>query len=703
MKLPPVTAFGVFKCVEAVTLSSTHFRIGIDDTTGAVTELKGNDSNVNMNWVSASSNAPWLPLGSRWGLGYADLGEDLLHRTFWTSPEITGDQKEVSAVYEAGPLKLTISRELKDSGTTFTERYVFTNQGNQTLDLASKGKTSLAIYTPFNDHYTNTEDALASRSHAHVWANGGSSAWVKLDQMGGHGHNLGLVLTEGSLAGYSIESRDPITLSNTRGVFLLHPVVPALAPGQSEAIEWSLFWHDTWDDFFDKCGSLSRQFIHFDVPDFTLDRGDNVTIRMKGAVNQNTKVNGAPVRCNGTACSFSHSAGKDNHHELLISTTSNGKSRNASIFLNTVPKSDDLISKRTQYIIQNQQVSAPNQSIDGAYVVYDTQVKAIASWDTGTDRTAGRERLGMGIMMSRWLKKHADNERVRESLYDYYKFVSLELQAENGTVFDRPSQQGRSRFRLYNWPWVLQLHIAVAQLDMDFDVEGKTPVERFMSTLENFYSLGGSDLYAIGLPILEALRFLEDSGHTEEFERTRSLFIEHGETILNRGLDYPPFEVNFEQSIVAPAAVMMLELYRVTGNETYLEAGELQLETLLRFSGRQPDYRAHRIAIRHWDGFWFGKDKHWGDTFPHHWSTLDALALHHYGKAIEDDSHVETAKKIIRSNLALFSPDGRAGCAWIYPLSVNGRNAHYRDPYANDQDWVLNHLLYLEEDEDYTS
>lgn len=156
----------------------------------------------------------------------------------------------------------------------------------------------------------------------------------------------------------------------------------------------------------------------------------------------------------------------------------------------------------------------------------------------------------------------------------------------------------------------------------------------------------------------------------------------HGEEILDRGLKYPAFEVNFEQSIVAPAAIMMLEMYRPTGNKTCLEARELQLETLLRFEGNQPYYRLHNVAIRHWDGYWFGKDRLWGDTFPHHWSTLDIIALHHHGKAMTNKGSVARADSITRANLALFSPDGEAGCAWVYPLAVNGRAAHCRDAYA---------------------
>jgi hypothetical protein len=113
----------------------------------------------------------------------------------------------------------------------------------------------------------------------------------------------------------------------------------------------------------------------------------------------------------------------------------------------------------------------------------------------------------------------------------------------------------------------------------------------------------------------------------------------------------------------------------------------------LRFSGKQPDYRIHDIAIRHLDGYWFGKDRMWGDLFPHHWRTPNALALHHYGQAVGEESYLRIAEDIIQSNLALFA-SGRGSCAWIYPASVNGRPGHHHAHiYANDQNWALNQML----------
>lgn len=85
---------------------------------------------------------------------------------------------------------------------------------------------------------------------------------------------------------------------------------------------------------------------------------------------------------------------------------------------------------------------------------------------------------------------------------------------------------------------------------------------------------------------------------------------------------YPPFEVNYEQSIVAPAANILLQLYLLTREEKYLEDGKKQLQILELFNGHQPDYHLYETAIRHWDGYWFGKNRMYGDTFPHYWSGL---------------------------------------------------------------------------------
>ena len=67
--------------------------------------------------------------------------------------------------------------------------------------------------------------------------------------------------------------------------------------------------------------------------------------------------------------------------------------------------------------------------------------------------------------------------------------------------------------------------------------------------------------------------------------------------------------------------------------------------------------------------------------------------MHHMGIATNDQTYMARAEGILRANMALFTPDGRGSCAWLYPVTVDGRTGHYADPYANDQDWALVHTL----------
>lgn len=64
-----------------------------------------------------------------------------------------------------------------------------------------------------------------------------------------------------------------------------------------------------------------------------------------------------------------------------------------------------------------------------------------------------------------------------------------------------------------------------------------------------------------------------------------------------------------------------------TGIQKYLDGAKQQMPALEAFNGNQPSYHLNEIAIRHWDGYWFGKREMWGDTFPHYWSTLTGAAF----------------------------------------------------------------------------
>jgi len=152
--------------------------------------------------------------------------------------------------------------------------------------------------------------------------------------------------------------------------------------------------------------------------------------------------------------------------------------------------------------------------------------------------------------------------------------------------------------------------------------------------------------------------------------------------------------MNYGQGIVGPSVVFLLEMYDVTHEKSYLDEASRQMVLLETFSGMQPDYHLYDIAIRHWDGYRFGKRRVLGDTMPQYGSTITAEAYLRFGKVSGSGGYIERAKSIIRSNLCLFSDDGSASTAYIYPARVNGQKAAFFDPFANDQDWAL--VYYLE-------
>ena len=136
-----------------------------------------------------------------------------------------------------------------------------------------------------------------------------------------------------------------------------------------------------------------------------------------------------------------------------------------------------------------------------------------------------------------------------------------------------------------------------------------------------------------------------------------------------------------------------------TGKEVYLEEGKKQLAVLKLFNGHQPDYHMYENAIRHWDGYWFGKYKNYGDTFPHYWSALSGLVFREYGKINGDSEYDKMAENSLRGVLSAFHEDGSASCAYVYPYRVNQVKCAYEDPWANDQDWAL--YYYLKEGKNY--
>ena len=391
--------------------------------------------------------------------------------------------------------------------------------------------------------------------------------------------------------------------------------------------------------------------------------------------------------------------------DRVFTVCADGIQTTCRILLQAEPKL--LAENRCRYIVEKQQYQGEKpEGLDGAYLIYDTEEEH-TYYTARYDDNAGRERVGMGLLITAWLQGRRASwnlgekqesrdgrenrerekklaEEVEKSQQRYMDFVLRELvDGQTGEVFNDFGRDN-SYERLYNMPWYATLMVEQYKLTGE-----KEYLRIACRILDTFYEKGGYTHYAIEMPILSLCHALQDAGLLTELGGMVGHFKKHGDRIAELGTHYPPFEVNYEQSIVAPAANILLQLYLLTREEKYLEDGKKQLQILELFNGHQPDYHLYETAIRHWDGYWFGKNRMYGDTFPHYWSGLTGNCFALMYVITGEKRYAKRAKDSLRGVLPMIFPDGSASCAFLFPVTVNGKKCSGYDPYANDQDWAL--------------
>lgn len=552
----------------------------------------------------------------------------------------------------------------------YQEHYCFTNTTG--LDIFTC-TADIAIYATFNDSYPDAATCMTQRCHAHIWC-GGESSYVMALRMGGQAPHLGLMVTQGGLEAYSVE-RDEGQISNDRGDFLLHPSPAQLGPGESFTIAWELFWHEGKQDFYKKLLAYST-FMAVRAERYVLFQGEPLEIQ----VPEGTIIfeNGAPVQA-----SPGYAPLPGEHRYDLAG---NGVSSWCRVLV--VPQLSKLAQKRCNFIVSHQQFLKPGYPLHGAYLIYDNEEKH-QYYNHLNDHNGGRERLGMGVLLAYYLQ-HNPNRAIENSLKLYSEYVLRELFEETtGEVFN-DIRRCNDYQRLYNNSWMAVFFMELYRL------WGNTKwLEHMVAAMCSYYEKGGAAFYAIGIQMPEMLALLDAAGMAEEKDTLQSHFMEHADTLLRTGTHYPPSEVNYEQSIVAPVAQILLDAYIISGRTEYLEGGKVQMAVLELFNGQQPDAYLNEVSIRHWDGFWFGKRRLYGDTFPHYWSALTGLVYKTYCEINGDTRYRKTAEASLRGVLPLILADGSASCARVHPLTVNGRAGDFYDPWANDQDWGLYFMLKL--------
>lgn len=90
------------------------------------------------------------------------------------------------------------------------------------------------------------------------------------------------------------------------------------------------------------------------------------------------------------------------------------------------------------------------------------------------------------------------------------------------------------------------------------------------------YHHTGYGFYCIDIPVTTGLKALKKAGLMAEYNDLLIDFSKTADVFMRNGLHFPKSEVNYEQSIVAPATQFLLEMYLQTKDNQYLEKDSIK-------------------------------------------------------------------------------------------------------------------------------
>ncbi|OGV60039.1 MAG: hypothetical protein A2498_01175 [Lentisphaerae bacterium RIFOXYC12_FULL_60_16] len=652
---------------------------------GAV-EQAGHPAQPRMRFLLTHQEASWHHAPHRWGKGFLITNQGSGR---WDHPErirrITGG---FHMVFEPIPgIVLTVTRRF---GKRWQEHYCLWNRTGRRVRI-----DSWAISTPFHDVYPSARQSLESACHAHVWT-GGAFSYVWAIPMNGKGPGLGLRLLEGALWSYSVESRDTFTGSNVRGHLYLQATDAARSPhafgGQPTLVlQANQRTHMKWDlDWYPDFPAFRRKALRpaVSLPVLAAPVGTPLSMNRTKASVRVISTDGArartassrTIKLTGTTPGIRHITVADGTRQ----------SRVAVLFHHPLRT---LVERRIRYILDHQRATSRAADRRAAFVPYDTQWNLAVNGAGWYDWSDARERFAMPILLQLARQRNwGDTAAIDTALTDFSRYCRRHLVDPDGSVMEDSFH--RTPRRLYNFPWAAHCFIGQYRLYRHRD-----DLLTAWKILDRYYAMGGTHFLAfLGECAPMILEDLVAAGHKREAARLRARILRHADYFVSLGRDLPRHEVNYEQTVVAPLVQLLENAYRIKPARRYADALRETMRWLLAFAGEQPHVRLRHIGIRHWDGFWFGRYRQWGDIMPHYWTVQTAAALINWPETLSPiPDRLETARAILDANLAHFHDDGSATCAFVFPACVNGQPAHHEDPLANDQDWSLvYHLHYLD-------
>lgn len=590
--------------------------------------------------------------------------------------EQTQDNGEVTERYNYYGLTVEVKRFVQND--RLVNEYNFINGTAETIILDGK---NIGIAVPFNDNYESAAICEYKRCHQHIWA-ARNVAYIAAKRMDGSLNNVGMAVIKGSVRGYAVERG---WNSNDRGdTFFLLETPNELKSGESFAFAFELLAYSDFDDFYSEL-SNNEQFISIKADKYSAKIGDkiNVTFAYSKDITLKTDLGDVVIK-NGVG---KQEVMLKQYGDNRINVSYGDYNTYYEIFAHEGNLNE--IDKRINFIIDKQAVKEKGVMY-GAFMLYDNELnQQYIENKAMNDRGPARERMGMVIsMMERVMngENMTDDYRIKvlDAIKKHIAFIDNYIVKDSGKVCEAPKYKTKWYFhRLYNYSWAMLLYVTAYELFGELRLLNKA-----CNIAREYYRRGGNKFYAINLPFNRIVNACKKEKLDDMANEMKELFLTHGSNVVEIGINWPAHEVKYEQSIVAPSVDILLECYNLSGEDKYLDEAKRQMPLLMAFNGVQPSFHNNEVAIRHWDGFWFGKKKMYGDTFPHYWSCITAGVYSKFAQIIDDKDFQNRADKCLDNNLCLIQ-GGRGACAYVAPTIINGKLGAFYDPWANDQDWLM--------------
>ena len=638
--------------------------VDVNADTGGIVRMGVAGDRHGMNWVHSAdrSQYPWIGREFAWGLGSLKVNGEQAKWKLPVSRERTA-KGELLTYRPDKAVEVRVERSLE--GGELLERYTFRNISKLPVKLSE-----IDINTCFNDNYPkNGQEMLTRRCHAHVWT-GGNAGYLSAMRINGASPHVGLMVTDGFLSAYELKERHSRKgFSNTRGIICLSPEDATLAPGAETSIAWRVFSHEGWDDFYSKL--IAKGGVQVRASRYAARVGEEIEYEIVSSSGTERR----RWRCT--------SAGR---HRVEIAY-GNGKRTHAE-FLG-LPDIKRMLENRMRFIVSKQRVRDAGSPYEGALIPYDNDTeRQYRNWELPkelrrVDTSEGGERHCMGIFLA-MMAQRGYREELMPVLESYYRFLRNRLQESDYSSFQEVERP--SRKRSFNYPWIATFYLEMYSLTGDAKY-----VRDAYGTLKRLFTGGDIRLpdTLVDLPVKSLVSALRKCGMKDE-ERTmmdiyRSRFAKYAANASSLEIH----EVGIAPEQIAGILCQLLDMYELTGEEGYMQAVRRIAPATDAMLPHQPSANLNDMAMHHWDGYWFGKLRMWGDTCPQDWNGTLADFFRRWAEVTGDEGYRRRADEIVRQLLMLFDEDGRGHCVFIYPDRVDGKPGKFRDPLANDQDWSL--------------